>query len=194
MFELKEILGAVSAILGVAIVVPYVVTIVKGTNKPHMFSWIIWTAVTGIAAAAQIAKGADAGAWNATLGALSCAVIAAMAAKYGTTDVKRSDVVALCAALGAIPLWLVLHDPTWSVIVVCTIDVIGYYPTLRKSFDKPFEENLVVYFGGTFAFGLSMLAMSEHSIATLLHPIVVSVTNLILCVVVLYRRKLLHHA
>jgi len=50
----KEILSAIAIALTFAAFVPYLCTIIRGTTKPHIFSWVIWGATTFVIFLAQL--------------------------------------------------------------------------------------------------------------------------------------------
>ena len=67
----------------VAAHIPYLLTTLKGTNKPHIFTWVIWSLLTFIAFAAQVAGGAGPGAWVTGATGIICVIITAAALRTG---------------------------------------------------------------------------------------------------------------
>lgn len=59
----KEALSAVAIVLTFAAFVPYIRTIISGTTKPHVFSWVIWGATTFVVFLAQLEGKGGVGAW-----------------------------------------------------------------------------------------------------------------------------------
>ena len=125
--------------------IPYLLQTIKGTNKPHIFTWIIWTLLTFIAAAVQYVGNAGPGAWVTGVTGLICVVITIFTFKNGEKHITRSDWVMFIAGLITIPLWLLTNSPLWSIILITTIDCSAFYPTFRKSWHKPHEENTFMY-------------------------------------------------
>lgn len=138
-----EIWGFISIVLALVSLVPYIWVTIRGTNKPHLFTWIIWTLLTGIAFALQYTEGAGAGAWSGFVTTILCLIITILAVKYGEKNITRSDWIVFIAALAAIPLWLMTDNALLAVIWVSVIDSIGFIPTFRKSWHKPYEEMLL---------------------------------------------------
>src|SRR5690606_16045788 len=112
-------------------------TIYRGTNKPHMFTWIIWTLLTAIILAAQIVGGAGPGAWSTGAVLLPCIIITVLAIQRGEKNITASDWVMFLAGLAAIPVWLATSNPLWAVIIVVAIDALAFGPTFRKSWFRP---------------------------------------------------------
>lgn len=52
----KEILSVIAIALTFAAFAPYIRTIIRGTTKPHVFSWVIWGVTTSVGFLAHEAK------------------------------------------------------------------------------------------------------------------------------------------
>ncbi|MBI1362613.1 MAG: hypothetical protein GC134_01375 [Proteobacteria bacterium] len=187
----KDILGITAAALGGYSQLYYIFVILRGRARPHMFSFLIWGTVMGIAAAAQWSAGAGAGVWWTTVSALGCLGIALLAVFKGEKNITRSDRMALIAAFSAIPLWYATKEPLFSVLLVTTIDVVGFYPTFRKSYIRPFEESALAFFIGGFSSFLSVLALGAFTATTVLYPAIIAVTNAVFVSMLLWRRRAL---
>jgi hypothetical protein len=77
------------------------------------------------------------------------------------------------------------------VILITLIDIIAYYPTIRKSWHKPHEEALLSYTIGSVKFFLSVVALSNFTIITMLYPVAIILANTALISLCLWRRKIL---
>ncbi len=65
MHDFKVILGLIAIAMTIWAHIRYLLTTIKGENRPHIFTWIIWTFLTFIAFAVQWAGNAGPGAWGA---------------------------------------------------------------------------------------------------------------------------------
>ncbi|MBI3441095.1 MAG: hypothetical protein HY052_04730 [Proteobacteria bacterium] len=167
----------------------YFNSIFLNKTHPHAFSWLIWGVISSIGFAAQVAEGAGVGSWARGFSATTCFILVIISMFKGERTIKRSDWVTLAVALSAIPLWIVTKTPVWSVILVCIIDTLGYFPTVRKSWTKPQEEAARSYiFSGLGAF-FSILAMEQYTVSTWLYPAVLTFTNNAMAAFLLLRRK-----
>lgn len=171
--------------------IPYFITTLKGTNKPHVFCWIIWTLLTGIAFAAQMVEGAGAGAWATGVCSAICLAITIAAAKKGEKEITRSDWVMFLLALAAIPVWVATDDPVWSIWMVAVIDLSALYPTVRKSWKRPHEENSFMYGFNIPRHMVSLAALSHVSTTTALYPFALLLMNLGMFVMLKSRRMYL---
>lgn len=187
----QEILGGIAFLIGLVGHSFYVVSILQNKTKPHLFTWLVWGIITGIAYAAQISDNAGPGSWQMGVSSFLCLMTAAMALKWGEKEITRGDKIALAASLIAIIPWLITKNPLGSVILISIIDCVAYYPTFRKSWNKPHEENLTTYLMANLKISISLFALLNFTLITALYPIVLIIANgafIIMCIV--RRRKL----
>lgn len=150
---------------------PYLRDILRGQLRPHVFSWVIWGTTTCLAFLAQLAAGGGLGAWVLGVsGGLSMSVAFLAWRHRGDIAITRLDWGFFIGALSALPLWGLTSDPWWAVVVLTTVDLLGFGPTLRKAWDRPAQESLGF-------FGLFMLrnllviaALDTRSATTVLFP------------------------
>jgi hypothetical protein len=184
----KEFIGTVSTLLTLVGYLPYILSTVKGRTKPHVFSWIIWGTIATIVFFAQTSDDAGPGAWAMGFSAAGCFIIAALAVRFGEKKITRSDWLSFVGALMAIPIWCLTRNPLWAVLLVTAIDACGYYPTFRKSWHHPREENVIVYIVDSMKFVLALLALEHYSTVTVLSPLFIALVEAALTVMILWRR------
>ena len=187
MFD-KNVMGYLSLLFVVLSGAPYLYFVLKGRTKPHLFTWIIWGLLTGMAAAAQYAGNAGPGAWAAGLSAVFSILTALLCVSHGERNITRSDWIAFLAGLGGIPLWYVTASPLIAVIWVTGIDALGYYPTFRKSYRRPKEEMAFSYVISNVKHIASLFAMTTYSLTTVFYPAVLFVMNSALIFMLIVRR------
>ncbi len=108
--------------------------------------------------------------------------------KWGERTITRGDWLAMSLSLLAVIPWLFTRNPLWSVILITMIDVVAYYPTVRKSWNKPQEESMTTYALSSLEYGLSVPAMRTANLTTLLYPLAIIVSNTVLISICLWRR------
>jgi hypothetical protein len=171
MYELKNILGIAATVLVFIGYVPYLQDILRGKTKPHLYSWFLWTLITFIAFALQYSGGAGSGSFVTLAVALMCiAVIVLGLRQKNRIRIVFLDTVFLVLALASIILWLVAKQPVLSSILVTLIDVFGFVPTVRKSWNQPYTETLSFYWLTAFRFVLALLSIQHYSVVTTLYP------------------------
>ena len=188
---MHEIIGTITVIIAIAMHVPYLVGAIKGTIKPHPFTWILWTLLTLIVFFAQFFDGAGPGAWGTGVVGGLCIAITFASLRYGFEDIKKKDAIFFIIGLMSIPLWVYTNDPTLSVIIVTVIDMFAFAPTFRKSYMKPYDEPLYLYTSNIIRHGLSLFAIVHVSIATAFFPFMIMIANIGLTGFLIWRRKVL---
>lgn len=184
-----EILGATATLIGFYGQAVYVRSILRGQTKPHLFTWIVWGILGGIGFFAQLHDNAGPGAWVLGITSFFCLLNVVLALKYGEPDITGGDKIALAASLTAILPWLLTSDPLGSVILISVINIVAFYPTFRKSWTKPDEENLTAYNLANLKFFLSLCALQAFTINTALYPSVIILANGAFVVMCLIRRR-----
>jgi len=187
----KELFGVIAVVISLGTYLPYYAGLLKGETKPHVFSWIVWSLILTITCAAQITKGAGAGAWITVLETLGSSGIALFALFAGEKNITRSDWFFFCGALTAIPLWAVTGDPLASAMLVTCIGVASFWPTVRKSWQQPGDEVAVTYILSGPAYACSLLALEKVTLAAAFYPAVFMVVNAAFGIMLLARRQIL---
>lgn len=176
--------------LTIAAFYPYLRGIVAGTVRPHVFSWVIWASTTLVVFAAQLQAGGGAGAWPIGFSGATAALIAVIAwARSADVSITRTDRAFFAAAMTSLPIWYASADPTWAVVVLTVVDLLGFGPTLRKAWVAPRSESLAFY--GLFAVRnvLVIAALERHSVATVLFPAAIALACGLLMAVIVHRRR-----
>lgn len=184
----KEAMGWISLIIAVIGYVPYIISIIRRKTKPHAFSWIVWTIVLGITFVAQYSDEAGAGSWATGISAMICVPISIMAVLWGEKNITRGDWISFLGALAAIPVWVATRDALWAVILVTFIDASVYYPTLRKSWIKPYDELTFQYVIAAAKYVFALLAVDKVSVVTTLYPTVSILMEASVVLVLTFRR------
>lgn len=189
MEHFKEILTIVAIGFVIVVYYPYFRDIFLGTTKPHLYTWLIWSLTMGIAAAGALKGGAEQGAWPLIMGTVAMSCITLLALKYGTKNITRSDTIALVAAIGAVLVWWQLEDVYLAVLVATLIDVVGYYPTFRKSYLEPESETISFWMLSVIGIAINIAALSEYNFLTTFYLAVIFLSSGLLTAFLFFRRK-----
>lgn len=187
--DYKNALGAVATAIALLGYLPYFRDILIGRTKPHAFSWLVWGSLASIAFAGQVTKGAGPGAWVTGVTPFVSLVVFIVALRVGEKNIVLADYLGLTGAGAALVLWFITKDPLLSLILIPVIDALGFFPTFRKSFHKPYEETLATYTLSCLKFVLALIALRSYTVTTWLYPASLILTNGAFVTMLLIRRK-----
>jgi hypothetical protein len=185
---LKPCLGIIAICLGFGAYTFYLSATLKNKIKPHAFSWLLWTLTTAIVFIAQVMKGGGAGSWSTGLTCVVCLLIGIISIFKYDKAYSLSDLLFISVALLALIPWFFTKDPTASVLLIASIDVIGYGPTLRKSYYYPDEEKAISFGLNAVKHLFSFLALQNYIIATWIYPASQIFMNTLVMILLLVRR------
>ena len=185
----KKIFSIISVILGLIAFFPYLKSVVSRKTRPHSFTWLIWGITQGTAIFGLWIGGGGVGALSLTIGTLLVWVIFFMSLKNDENNITKSDIVILIAALMAIAIWWFLNNPVLAILLVSIIDVLGFIPTFRKSYNKPYTEDTLSWGLFTITNVFAILALANYNLLTLSYIISISSAQIVLLIFLLIRRK-----
>ncbi len=168
---------------------PYIVSILQGKTKPHVFSWVIWSVTTSIVFLAQLADKGGAGAWPIGFSGIINIYIAFLAyTKKSDSTITRIDWLFFVLAMSSLPLWYVTSHPLWAVVILTGVDAVGFSLTFKKAYFRPFEEQLLYFMIMAIRNLVAISALENYSLTTVLFPAVITVTCILFVLMVKYRR------
>lgn len=194
-FNAKQILAIIAALLTLVAFIPYIQSILTGQTKPHIFTWIIWGLTTFIVFLAQLADQGGMGAWPIGLSGILTMSVALLAyVKKSDSSITRTDWAFFIAAISAIPFWYITTNPLSAVIILTTVDVIGFLPTIRKVYHKPHEDRIFMYVLMIIRNMVATLALEHYSLTTMLFPLVMIAAAILYIAIIIVRRRILTHS
>jgi hypothetical protein len=168
---------------------PYIWNIWKGTLKPHYFSWLIWGLTTCIVFVAQWSENGGLGSYPTGVSGILTLVVAFYCWKHRKTTLLRPfDWFILILTLGSVPIWYLLADPLYSVILLTVMDILGFLPSFRKAIEHPYEDSLSFYFLFFVRNFISILALEVRNTTTVIFPFLVGIFCLLFVLWVQYFR------
>lgn len=186
----KELLSGVAIALTFIAYFPYIRLIIKNAVKPHVFTWIIWGTATFVAFLAQLEDGGGAGALPTGAAGIIAIFIALLAyMKRGDISITRTDWLIFVSAMSSIPFWYLTADPLWAVIILTTVDVLGFGPTVIKTYVHPHSESLLLFALLAIRNLIAIIALENYSATTILFPAVIGVACILLLSMISYRRQ-----
>src|SRR3989344_1559699 len=189
--DIKVILGGIAALLALFSSYLYIRDIFRGTTEPHTYTWLIWSIVTTIAFLGQVVSGGGPGSWATGVAAVVTIFTLLLSLKggYGTKDVTTFDKVCLALALAAILPWLLAESVLWSVLLATLIDLIAFFPTMRKTWQAPYSESLGSMYADAVKHSLSIFSMGSYSLVNVIFPASVLLTKFVIIGEIIFLRK-----
>lgn len=189
----KEFYSAVAIALTFIAFFPYIRSILQNKIKPHVFSWLIWGSTTFIVFLAQLEDGGGIGAWPIGVSGLITMYVAFLAyAKRSDITITKTDWCFFLSAMASLPVWYFTSDPLWAVVLLTSVDLIGFGPTIRKAYSYPFDENLAFFIIFMIRNLVAIMALEHYSMTTVMFPAAVAGACLALVVMVMFRRHVQH--
>ena len=188
-YDSKAILGLLAAAVAVVNYAPYLVGLYRHNLQPHAFSFIIWTVMTAVTFFAQMSDNAGPGAWATGATSVTLFFIAIFAARNRNYTITRSDKLSFFGALAAIPAWILTADPLYAVIIVTIIEAFGFYPTLRKAYQHPYDDSVLAFTLTIIKYILALAALRNYSLTTTLFPLALIILSTTLLSVLFVRRR-----
>jgi len=186
----KELFSAVAIVLTLIAFFPYIRSILQGKTKPHVFSWVIWGSTTFVVFLAQLADKGGVGAWPIGVSGIVTIYVAWLAYTYKSDNtITQTDWLFFIVAMSSLPFWYLTSDPLWAVVILTTVDVMGFGPTFRKAYSRPFEEQLMFYTLFIMRNFFAIVALEHYSLTTVLFPSVTAVACLTFVLMVMCRRR-----
>ncbi|EGV31919.1 hypothetical protein ThidrDRAFT_1804 [Thiorhodococcus drewsii AZ1] len=188
----REILSATAIALTCLAFLPYLMGILRGSVRPHVFSWIVWGLTTSVVFLAQMAAEGGVGAWPIGVSGLFTLSIAVLAwIRRADVSISSVDWVLFLAALSSLPFWYATSDPLWAVVVLTGVDLLGFGPTIRKAYQAPRSESILFFMLMAVRNGLVVLALEHHSVTTVLFPATIGLACLAIIGILSVQRRAL---
>lgn len=181
---------AASAVLTFAAAVPYMIQTLRGTTKPQVVSWGIWTAITAIGGVAALASHQIPAAVLGLACAAECAVIAVLGLREQVYSFSRLDACCLAGAVAGLVLLLVARAAA-AIAATITADFIAFVPTIIHSWRMPSEETCSSYVLYAAGGALILLCADFRVFAAVAYPLYLVAADSTLACMILARRAVL---
>lgn len=185
---MKEIVAYIAVVLAIVGNLPYLRDIIKKRVQPHPYTWLVWSIVSCIIFFGQLAKGAGIGAIPTAASEIFTIIIFFFSLQYGFKNIQKTDTLFLIIALLGIIPWVLTKDPTISVIIAVSIDLVAFMPTIRKTYRAPQTETPMLYSMNVLRHILMLFSLQAYNIATTLHSIAMINTNTLMTVLILRKK------
>jgi hypothetical protein len=178
------LLGKLAGFVSLLALIPYIRSILKGKTKPNRASWFIWAVVSTVLLASYHYSGATTTIWLAATFALIPIIISIFSIKYGVGGYEKLDIVCLVGAVTGLILWKLTSNPQTALYLNIAMDVLGFLPTIKKSYLQPETENTTAWLIALVANIVNVLALTTWQFKIAFYPIYLLFMNFIVALLV----------
>lgn len=185
-----ELLSIIAAVVAAAGALPYILAILRGTARPRIVSWAVWTILAGIMTVSAFMEGQQASAVLSLSTFVSCFMIMVLGWRQGRVSLDRLDVLCMLGAAAGIMALVVLRDPVVALTVAVAVDAVAFVPTLWHAWTDPHEESLTCFVLAALGGGIAVAAaaLSNATFAGLLYPVYAVAFNGIMALLLMIGR------
>lgn len=185
-------LGLIATVIGIAGGLPYIYDTFRRKTKPHRVAWAIFLVLSIISFASQFSLGARASlifyGWfvmnNLILTTLS------LRKNGGYGDVSPLNIFCVILAAAAIVLWKTTDSALLALICTLVADGIGALLIVIKSYQHPETETIIMWYTGSIATFLNVLAVGSWNASILAAPVQVFSFNVAIVIAILLGRRM----
>lgn len=190
----KALIGYVTAGLSVSGLGYCAIVAIWGNNRPHLYSWLIWTIVNAVAWYNQWTHEAGPGAWSTLAMTILSGIVFLIAAYQYVAKISHEKITALdqwClgGAVLSILFLIFFNTGPLSIIVASITDALAFIPTLKKVWAAPHSETPVNYTLNTIRHTIALFAMQSYNFVTLLFPVSLIVLNALTAGTIIFRKR-----
>lgn len=192
---MKETVALLVVMLSLIGHAPYLIKTIRGRIKPNPISWLIWSISSMVTLLVVSSNGAGAATWSLYLGVsiqiITCFFAFRNSKKHRAT---RFDILSFIAAVSGLVIWIFSDRPAIAMLLITTVEIVGWLPTIRKSWKKPREEDIFMWGMGILQLSLYIIALTSYNFTTVFNAITWVFCYAITIFVLLYRRKTLYNS
>jgi hypothetical protein len=185
---MRTALTVAAGLCAAAAVVPYLADVWSGDDQPRAVSWVTWSVLGGIGAAAAFSGHRQMPAVVLTAAcSIECAAVAVLTVARSKRRWQLARLDAACAvgvAAGLVSLTL-LSSPVLATSVAVLTDFVGAVPTLKHAWDAPGEETCSTYVLFGVAGGITLAAGNLAEFTAVAYPAYLLVFNASVAAVIL---------
>ena len=137
--------GQIATFITAIAYLPYIFSIFKIKTKPDRTTWSVLFLIGIITFLAYRGVGADATLGVALLNVIGPFTIFILSLKFGEGWNNKNDFKYLILSLIALILWQIYESPLVGLIFNLIADFIAFMPTIKKSFSRPWTEDLLTW-------------------------------------------------
>ena len=167
----------------------YIYEILKKGVRPNRMTRIIFLILGIITTASLWVQGSTFSIWLSVVSLFQAVLVFGVSIKYGEGGFNKLDITVLVIALLGIVAWKLTDNAFWGLLFALVADFAGLYPTLVKSFKKPWEESYIFYLIDAIASLLNIIALGTVFSIDAVYSGYLLIVNALVAIIILLRRR-----
>lgn len=190
-----EVIGQIAGVIAVISQVVYTYDMFRGSTRPALSSWIIWS-VLGIVAAVTYRQNpaANSSQWVPIVYAIGPTVTLAFSIRYAERHWSWLDTAVLVVVTASLIGWFISGNAVLPLTVSIMLESFGVMPTVKKAWLRPASEHRWAWTISVISSAVQLLAVQEWSWAVAGHPLYMIISNSGVATILWLRRHKASHS
>jgi hypothetical protein len=177
-------IGLISGALVLISAIPYFIRTFQGKIKPNLTSWALWSLIGLVLLLTYKSSGAETNVWPAVFGFTNPLLITVMIFRQHGKWKKPEGIEIACLVVGllALGVWSVVHEnkglSQYALYLAIVADACASVPTIVSVWSHPDSDRPFAWLCFSVGYGLTILAITEHTIANYALPLYMSLGSL----------------
>lgn len=171
MFQFAPFFGQAAGIVAFVAFIPYILSILRKETKPNRATFAIWSMVNVVILLSYLASGARDTIWVAFVYTICQLIVLLLSLKYGVGGFTKLDIICLASAALGICLWILTKQPTTALYISIFVEILGFIPTIKKSYLYPKTESSFAWVIFFLASSLNLFAITSFKFEIIVYPI-----------------------
>jgi hypothetical protein len=109
--------------------------------------------------------------------------------KYGVGGSSKSDIIVFISVMMTLIAWKTTNNAELALYLSILTDIIGFFPTIVKSYTQPFTEDPKFYGSDIFTGFFSIISVRNFTFTNVAFSLYIFLINLTITLIIIFRRK-----
>lgn len=165
----------------------YLTSVIRGTTKPRITSWLIWSLLGFVSGTAALIEHQYPTSALLYAGFSSTFLVVIFGWKSADRIIDSIDKICFVGALVGLVFLIFFNSPAFATVAIIMTDFVASMPTLIHSWKKPSEETWVKFLLSFLAAACTLLVINNWRITAFAYPLYLLIINIVIFSVILLR-------
>ncbi len=188
-------IGEIAGLIVFLSAIPYAIRVYQGKIKINPITWFIWSIIGLALLLTYKSSGGKGSIWPAVFGFINPTIVTVIAFSKHWKEIKRPNQLEwTCLFIGLVSLgfWVALREDAnsskYALFLALLADSMAFLPTIIFLIKYPKDDRPLMWLTYAFGYGISMIAIKEHTIANYALPVYMTLGATIISIpLVVYR-------